>query len=124
MEPSAGNAPTKLLATGGIVAALGALGAVTSCCLLPAALVGLGFTGAWVGDVDALAPYRILFSMATVGFVGSGLWLAYRRPKEVCAADGACARSRSAPAVRGALVLAALLLAASYAFPYVQPWLL
>jgi mercuric ion transport protein len=122
--PGAGSAPTTLLATGGVVAALGALGAVTSCCLLPLALVSAGATGAWIGNLGALAPYQMPLAALAIGLVGSGFWTVYRRPKAICATGSACAQPRSGRMVKGALWTAAALIKLAIIYPFVQPWLL
>jgi mercuric ion transport protein len=58
-----------LTLAGGIFAAFGVCAA---CCLLPAALIGIGITGAWVGSIDSLSPYKWVFislAAAMLGFV-------------------------------------------------------
>jgi len=63
------------------VTAGGVLGAVaaSSCCILPLVLFSLGISGAWIGNLTALAPYQPVFVTATLGFLGYGYWLVYRR---------------------------------------------
>jgi mercuric ion transport protein len=54
---------------GGVAAAVGVCAAG---CLLPAVLIGVGITGAWVGSMDSLTPYKwIFFALAAtmLGFV-------------------------------------------------------
>jgi len=56
-------------AAGGILAAFGVCAA---CCLLPAALIGIGITGAWVGSMGSLGAYKWIFialAAAMLGFV-------------------------------------------------------
>ncbi|MEX0696319.1 MAG: mercuric transporter MerT family protein [Dongiaceae bacterium] len=112
--------PTGLLAAGGVLGALASM----SCCILPLALFGLGASGAWIGNLAALAPYQPLFVAVTLGFLGAGFWMAYRRPQAACAADGACARPLSGRIVKTGLWGAAMATAAAVMFPYVAPWLL
>lgn len=107
------------LAAGGVAGAL----AASSCCILPVVLFSLGVGGAWLGNLSALSPYQPIFVVLTLGFLGAGFWLAYRRPKAAC--DGsACARPASSRAVNLALWAAVLLVAAAIGFPYVAPALL
>jgi mercuric ion transport protein len=102
--------------------ALGGLAAIlaSTCCLGPLLLVGLGVSGAWIGNLTALEPYRPFF----VGAALLALAFAYRRifrRARACAPGEVCAL----PPVRSAyklifwvvivLVLVALL------FPYVLP---
>ena len=58
-------------AAGGILGAL----AASSCCILPLALFMLGISGAWIGNLTALAPYQPIFSAATAGCLGVGYYL-------------------------------------------------
>jgi len=41
-----------ILAAGGVIGAL----AASSCCIVPLALFALGISGAWIGNLTALAP--------------------------------------------------------------------
>ena len=105
----------------------GALGAVaaSSCCLVPLALFGLGVGGAWIGNLTALAPYQPLFVAITVGFLGTGFYLVYRRPKAAgLDADDACASPRSDRLVKTTLWASTVLVAAAVAFNYLAPILL
>jgi mercuric ion transport protein len=94
-----------LLAAGGLFAALAAL----SCCILPIALLGLGVSGAWIGNVAQLAPYQPYFIAATLMFVGTGYWLAYRSSQRARADDAACARPLSTRLVMPVLIVATIL---------------
>ncbi len=84
---SAANKKTRLIATGGILGALGA----SACCVLPLVLFSLGISGAWIGNLTALAPYKPIFVVITFGFLGYGYWLVYRKP-EACDDGAACAQ--------------------------------
>jgi mercuric ion transport protein len=107
-------------------AAGGLLGAVaaSSCCILPVVLFSLGASGAWLGNLSALSPYQPVFVVITLGFLGGGFWLAYRRPGAACDGSTACARPMSSRAVKLALWAATLLVAAAVGFRYVAPALL
>lgn len=104
------------LAIGGLAAIL-----ASTCCLGPLVLVTIGVSGAWIGQLARLEPFRPLF--LTISLVA--LVLAYRRihrPVATCQSGEVCA----VPVVRRAYKLvfwsvAALLLIA-FAFPYVVPW--
>lgn len=80
----AGNGIGPLVA-GGIAALL-----ASACCLGPLVLLMLGISGAWIGNLTALEPYRPVF--LAVAFVA--IYFAHRRifrpaaeclPGEVCA---------------------------------------
>ena len=73
------------LATGGLAAVL-----ASSCCLGPLVLVMLGFSGAWIGNLTALEPYRPAF----IGVAVIALYFAWRRiyrPVPNCAPGEVCA---------------------------------
>jgi mercuric ion transport protein len=113
-------AGSGLLAAGGLLSAL----AASSCCIVPLVLFTLGVGGAWIGNLTALAPYQPLFVALTLGFLGSGFYLVYRRPKAECADATACARPGSRRMVKTALWSATVLVATAMAFPYIAPLLL
>lgn len=111
-SPSQGRAA---LAAGGLAAIL-----ASSCCLGPLVLVTLGFSGAWVGSLTALDPYRLVF----IGGALVALFLAYRRifrpvsdckPGEVCALPQARRTYQVLFWIVTALVLVVL------GFPYFPP---
>lgn len=110
----------RLFAAGGIFGAI----AASSCCILPLVLFSLGMGGAWIGNLTALAPYQPIFVVITLGFLGCGYWLVYRRPKAACADGAACVRPLSSRIVKSTLWLATALVAAAIAFPYAAPVLL
>ncbi|PKO47114.1 MAG: mercuric transport protein [Betaproteobacteria bacterium HGW-Betaproteobacteria-22] len=72
------------LFTGGVAVIL-----VSTCCLGPLLLVALGFSGAWIGNLTQLEPYRPFF----IGVALLSMFYAWRRiyrpaveckPGEVC----------------------------------------
>ena len=65
VAPSTGKA--RWAAAGGILGAL----AASSCCILPVVLFTLGISGAWIGNLTALAPYQPIFLAATAGCLGA-----------------------------------------------------
>ena len=112
----------KTLLTGGSV--LGAL-AMSSCCIVPLVLFSLGVTGAWIGNLTALYPYKVYFLVPTAGFIAGGFYMVYRRPTADAYADGSyCASPVSDRINKAVLWSAALLVVAALAFPYVAPLLL
>lgn len=84
---------------GGVLAALGICAA---CCLLPFVLLSLGIAGAWVGSLDALAPYKWIFIAATAVLLGYGFYVVYWRPKRACAAGSQCKTCQSIVGERAA----------------------
>ncbi|MBI3707584.1 MAG: mercury transporter MerT [Proteobacteria bacterium] len=116
LDAGAGTAP-RLLAVGSILGAL----AASSCCILPLVLFSLGISGAWIGSLTALAPYQPVFMALALACLWMGLWRVYRAPAGTCADGTACARPISAQSVKGALWLAAVMIAVAVAFDFVAP---
>ena len=110
----------KLAVVGGILGAI----AASSCCILPLTLFSLGISGAWIGNLTALAPYQPYFIAATLACLGYGYWLVYRRKKIACAEGAACARPLPSHIVKAGLVLATILVAGAIAFDLFAPLLL
>ena len=108
-----------LLAAGGAVSAV----AASTCCIVPLALVSVGVSGAWIGNLTALAPYQPLFLGVAVASLGAGFWLVYRRAPADCA-TGTCPGAgaghliKSMLWVKGVLWLGAALVALSIAADY------
>jgi mercuric ion transport protein len=107
-----------LLAAGGVIAAL----AASSCCVAPLAFAAVGLSGAWIGQLTALAPYQPVFFVAAVVCIGMGLWRAYHRDASACS-ESQCAVPWSRRVTRGALWLAATLLAISGTAQWWALWL-
>ncbi len=62
----------------------------STCCLGPLVLVALGFSGAWIGNLTVLEPYRPLF----IGVALVALLFAWRRifrPASACKPGEVCA---------------------------------
>jgi len=103
-----------VLAFGGLAAIL-----ASTCCLGPLLLVALGFSGAWIGNLTVLEPYRPIFIAVALTM----LFFAYRRifrpaacrPGDVCAIAQVKKTYRAVFWVVVALVLLAL------AYPYILP---
>jgi mercuric ion transport protein len=104
------------LVAGGLAAIL-----ASTCCLGPLVLITLGFSGAWIGNLTVLEPYRPIF----LGSALVALFFAYRRifrpaiackPGEVCAIPQVNTTYKTLFGVVSALVLIALV------FPYIAPF--
>lgn len=109
----------------GLFAALGLAGAflVSACCIVPLALVTLGISGAWIGNLTALAPYKPLTSTVAVAFLGLGFWQIYFRTKPVCAEGSYCARPQSARIAKTVLWVATVLVLLSLTLRWWAPLL-
>jgi mercuric ion transport protein len=93
-------------------AAGGFLGAIlaSTCCIVPLVLVTIGVSGAWIGNLTALEPYSIYFTITALAFVGLGFWHVYFRTSAECVDGSYCARPESRRITKIALWTAALLL--------------
>lgn len=96
--------------------------AASVCCLGPLVLVTLGATGAWIGGLAALEPYRPLLMLATVGLLGSAFYREYRKPKaDSCTPGTICAVPAARRGMRVGLWMVAALVAGLLALPYAAP---
>lgn len=91
-------------------AAGGLLGAIlaSSCCVFPLLFVFIGVSGAWIGNLTALEPYKPLFAIIALANLGLGFWRVYFRPKPACT-DGTCESKRSQTATKTGLWLGLVL---------------
>lgn len=103
------------LAAGGLAAIL-----ASTCCLGPLVLVMLGFSGAWIGNLSALEPYRPLFIGAALVAL-SFAWRQIFRPKASCDPSQVCAAPRAQRIYKIIFWIMAALVAVAMAFPYVLP---
>ncbi len=91
-----------------------------TCCLGPLALVALGFSGAWIGNLTRLEPYRPIF----IGAALVALFFAYRsifRSTRVCNSGEVCAVQRVTAAYKITFWIVAALVGIAIAFPYILP---
>ena len=88
-----------LLAIGGLAGALLA----STCCVAPLVLLTLGISGAWIGNLTALAPYQGYFTVGTLMMLVAGFWIVYWKPRKACAEGTYCASSASDRIIKIAL---------------------
>ncbi|MBA3447298.1 MAG: mercury transporter MerT [Pseudaminobacter sp.] len=91
----------------GWFAAGGAAGAIlaSACCIGPLTLLSLGVSGAWIGNLTALEPYKPIFATIALVFIGLGFRQVYFKPKAACDEGSYCARPASAVITKTALWL-------------------
>lgn len=111
------QARSKWLAAAGISGALIA----SSCCVVPLLLVTLGISGAWIGNLTALEPYKPYFLSVTVLLLGAGFWYVYFKPKKECDEGSYCARPSSSRITKSALWIATLLVLLSATVDFWAP---
>ncbi|HXG99725.1 MAG TPA: mercuric transporter MerT family protein [Sphingomicrobium sp.] len=112
---SAKSDPTWLAAAAGALAAIGA----ATCCIVPLLLFTLGISGAWIGNLTALAPYQPIFITFAAGALLYGFFKAYKQPETPCDDGTYCAAPSSKRVLKFALWAATLLVIAAVLFPYV-----
>jgi mercuric ion transport protein len=106
----------RLMALGGVLGAIGA----STCCIVPLILFSLGVSGAWVGNLTALEPYKPIFIIFTLGFLGYGYWMVYRKPK-ACVEGEACARPLPNRLVKSALWVSTFLILIALFWNWIAP---
>jgi mercuric ion transport protein len=100
---------------GGVAAFLASI-----CCLGPLVLVTIGISGAWIGNLTVLEPYRPIF----IGAALVALFFAYRRifrPAEACKPGEVCAVPHVNRAYKIIFGIVAALIGIALAFPYMLP---
>lgn len=105
---------------GSLVVGGGAAILAWTCCLGPLVLVTLGVSGAWIGNLTRLEPYRPIF----LGAALVALFFAYRsifRPTRACEPGKACAVPQVRAAYKTTFWIVAALVGIASAFPYIMP---
>lgn len=118
-DPTDSNQPRSgWFATGGVLGAILA----STCCIGPLVLVSLGVSGAWIGNLTALEPYKPYFIAATLVLLGLGFWQVYFRRKPACEEGSYCARPQSSLITKAALWIATILIALAATIDLWAPW--
>lgn len=105
-----------VLLGGGLAAIL-----ASTCCLGPLVLLALGFSGAWIGNLTVLEPYRPLF----IGAALVALLFAYRRifrPPPACEPGEACVIPQVRTTYRLLFWIVVMVVVVALGFPYAAPW--
>lgn len=108
-EPQNGRG---VLFAGGVAAIL-----ASTCCLGPLVLVALGVSGAWIGNLTKLEPYRPIF----IGVALVALFFAWRRifsPAHACKPGEVCAIPQVRTTYKLIFWIVAALVLIALAFPY------
>jgi mercuric ion transport protein len=102
--------------------AVGSLAAIlaSTCCLGPLVLIAIGFSGAWIGNLTKLEPYRPIFlGIALIAmFFG---WRRIYRPVAECKPGDICALPQTKRLYRVLFWIVAVLVLIALSFPYVAP---
>jgi mercuric ion transport protein len=116
--PAALDRRKDWFAAGGIIGAILA----SSCCIAPLVLLTLGVSGAWIGNLTALEPYKPYFAAVTLAFIGLGFWHVYFRTKPECVEGSYCARPQSSIITKAALWVATLLVVLALTIDWWAPF--
>lgn len=103
------------LFAGGVAAIL-----ASTCCLGPLVLLMLGVSGAWIGNLTALEPYRPVF----IGAAVVALFVASRhifRPAVACALGEVCAVPQVQTTYKALFGIVVALVLVAVSFPFVAP---
>ncbi len=103
------------LFTGGVAAIL-----ASTCCLGPLVLLSLGISGAWIGNLTLLEPYRPIF----LGVALAALFFAWRRvyqSEAECKPGEICALPQTKRAYKIIFWIVAMLVLVALSFPYLAP---
>lgn len=104
------------LFAGGVAAIL-----ASTCCLGPLVLITLGFSGAWIGNLSVLEPYRPIF----IGTALVALLFAWRRiyrSDAECEPGEICALPQAKRIYRITFWIVALLVLVALTFSYLAPF--
>lgn len=114
--------PVSEAPSGHAILVLGGLAAIlaSACCLGPLVLVMLGFSGAWIGNLTVLEPFRPIF----IGGALVALFFAYRRifrPARACTHNEVCAIPQVKATYKMIFWGVSALVVIALAFPYILP---
>jgi mercuric ion transport protein len=113
VENSRQRTGSGALFVGGLAAVL-----ASTCCLGPLLLVALGLSGAWIGNLTRLEPYRPFFIVAALValfFAGRRIF----RPAQACGPGELCAVPRTRQIYKLVFGIVSVLVLIALVFPYV-----
>jgi len=112
-ESSSDRTGSGALLVGGLAAIL-----ASTCCLGPLVLVALGLSGAWIGNLTLLEPYRPFFiagALMALLFAGRRIF----RPVQACQAGEVCAVPGTRRVYKIVFGIVSALVLVALVFPYV-----
>ena len=113
VENSRQRTGSGALFVGGLAAVL-----ASTCCLGPLLLVALGLSGAWIGNLTRLEPYRPFFiaaALVALFFAGRRIF----RPAQACGPGEVCAVPRTRQIYKLVFGIVSVLVLIAFVFPYV-----
>ncbi len=96
----------NIFAAGGVIGAILA----STCCVVPLLFVMHGISGAWIGNLTALEPYKPYFAGIALVFIGLGFRQVYFKAKPACVDGSYCAKPQSAVITKTALCLSTVVI--------------
>jgi mercuric ion transport protein len=108
---------TKTALVGGALASIGA----SACCVGPLLLLSLGIGGVWIGNLTALEPYRPVFIVLVLVFLGLAFRKLYRVPQN-CDSETSCVADRTKSAQRLIFWIVGPLVVGFVAVPWLMPF--
>src|SRR6266704_5977886 len=112
-ESGSDRTGTGALLVGGLAAIL-----ASTCCLGPLVLVALGLSGAWIGNLTRLEPYRPFFvagAVVALFFAGRRIF----RPAQACQPGEVCAVPRTRRVYKIVFGIVSVLVLVALLYPYV-----
>src|SRR6266849_3600184 len=113
VQSAPGRTGSGALLVGGLAAIL-----ASTCCLGPLILVALGLSGAWIGNLTLLEPYRPFFiagALVALFFAGRRIF----RPAQACQPGEVCAVPRTRRIYKVVFGIVSALVLIALIFPYV-----
>lgn len=123
MDTSESHAPKERRQWGLLVGAIVSAITFSICCLGPLLLLLLGVGGAWMVSFSGLEPYRPVFMMVAVIFLGVSFYKVYGKSKKDSASESCCANPKAERVKKITLWVVAVLVVGLFAFPYTVPYL-
>ena len=118
MRVEAGNNGRDQTGSGALI--VGGLAAIlaSTCCLGPLVFVALGLSGAWIGNLTQLEPYRPFFiagALVALFFAGRRIF----RPAQDCQLGEVCAVPRTRRVYKTIFWIVSALVLVALVYPYV-----
>src|SRR5260370_21587951 len=113
VQSAPGRTGSGALIVGGLAAIL-----ASTCCLGPLVLVALGLSGAWIGNLTQLEPYRPFFiarALVSLFFAARRIF----RPAQDCQPGEVCAVPRTHRVYKILFGIASALVLIAMVYPYV-----
>lgn len=107
-----------------LFATSGAIGAIlaSTCCAVPLLLLTLGVSGAWIGNLTLLEPYRPISASIALVFIALGFRQVYFKAKPVCEDGSYCARPESSVITKTVLWLSTVLVLLALTIDWWAPY--